>query len=198
MCLLFETIRIVNGKPQNLLWHESRMNRARKEIWGTGVSIVNGPEIIVPAEFSDGVVRCNIYYGREVQQVSFKRYEQRIIRSLKMIPCNTIDYHLKFSNRMLLDSLFALRGAADEIIILKNGLITDTSMSNLIFKKGNDWYTPAIPLLKGTCRDRLIAYSGIIEQDIRPWDLCNFSGCKLINAMRDHQEETLIPISEIT
>ena len=115
-----------------------------------------------------------------------------------MVECNSIDYHLKYSDRSLLDSLFMLRGGSDDVIIVKNGLITDTLISNLIFLEGKDWYTPASPLLKGTCRNRLLAEGRLKEQDIRPADIRNFTGCKLISAMRDPGEYELIPATEIT
>jgi 4-amino-4-deoxychorismate lyase len=198
MSLLFETIKVVNGMPQHLVWHERRMNAARKEVWPSVAPLIPGKEITVPLEFSTGLVRCNIHYGPEIHRVSFAKEVERIIRSLKMVSCSAIDYHLKYTDRSLLGSLFSLRGAADEVVIVKNGLISDTSVSNLIFFDGKNWFTPATPLLRGTCRNRLLAEGRLIEMDISPDDLGNFAGCKLINAMRDPDEEVMIPVSEIT
>lgn len=197
MSLLFETICVKNGIPQHLAWHEQRMNFARHEMWQAGIPIVLGPVLVVPPELSTGIVRCNIHYGPEIQLVTYKKYEKQIIRSLKLVNCREIDYHLKFTDRALLETFFALRGACDEVIIVNNGLITDTSMSNLIFFDGKNWFTPARPLLKGTCRSRLMAVGYLIEKDIRVEDISTFTGCKLINAMRDPDEEILIPVSEI-
>ena len=197
MSLLFETIRLENGIPRHLAWHEQRMNRARGEIWHENDPVILGPLIIVPAEFSSGLVRCNIMYGPGVQSITFKHYEKRIIRSLKIVTSGFIDYHLKFTDRTLLETLFACRAECDEIIIVNNGLITDTSMSNIIFSDGKSWYTPAQPLLKGTCRERLVAEGRLAEREIRAEDVATFTGCKLINAMRDPEEEILIPVSQI-
>jgi 4-amino-4-deoxychorismate lyase len=197
MCLLFETIRLEDGVPQHLLWHEARMNSARREFWPSETPLRLEPKIVVPATHSTGLVKCNIHYGRNIRQVSFTKYEKRIIRSLKMVHCRDIDYHVKYTDRSMLESLFTLRGNCDEIIIVKSGLITDTSMSNLVFFDGTKWVTPANPLLKGTCRSRLLAEGQVLEFDISPDDLRGFIGCKLINAMRDPGEEPLIPVSEI-
>jgi 4-amino-4-deoxychorismate lyase len=82
--------------------------------------------------------------------------------------------------------------------MVQNGLITDTSISNLIFFDGKEWFTPANPILQGTCRDRLMAEGRLIAKEIRIDDLDLFIGCKLINAMRDPEEEWLIAMSEIT
>ena len=198
MCLLFETIRVENGVPLHLAWHQRRMNRSVCEIWGETISFALKPVILIQDEFLIGSVRCNIMYGPDIRSIAFKKYEKRIIRSLKLVYCDTIDYHLKYTDREVPQSLFMLRGASDEIIVVKNGLITDTTISNLIFFDGKNWFTPAKPLLKGTCRDRLVDEGRLIERDIPPGDIDKFTGCKLINAMRDPDEEDLIPMYEIT
>ena len=198
MCLLFETIRVENGVPLHLAWHQRRMNRSVCEIWGETISFALKPVILIQDEFLIGSVRCNIMYGPDIRSIAFKKYEKRIIRSLKLVYCDTIDYHLKYTDREVLQSLFMLRGASDEIIVVKNGMITDSSISNLIFFDGKNWFTPAKPLLKGTCRDRLVDEGRLIERDIPPGDIDKFTGCKLINAMRDPDEEDLIPMYEIT
>lgn len=198
MSLLFETIKVVNGTPLHLPWHEERMNRARKEVWQSEVPLTLGQIISVPGEFSKGLARCNVYYGPEIKSVKFSKYEKRNIRSLKMILCPEMDYHLKYTDRSLLESIFALRGTSDEVMMVINGLITDASVANLIFFDGKNWVTPANPLLKGVCRNRLLSEGRLIEQDLSTQDLRKFIGCKLINAMRDPDGEELIPVSEIT
>ena len=185
------------GIPQHLAWHEERLNSSRRELWPGAAPIFLEPLIVVPSEFSTGIVRCNVRYDREIRHVSFKPYEKRSIRSLKLVHCDTIDYHVKFADRSMLESLLTLRGDCDEIIIVKNGLLTDTSMSNLIFKDGNRWITPAKPLLKGTCRERMIAEGLLSEADIRPEELTGFAGCRVINAMRPADEEMMIPVDRI-
>jgi len=197
MSLLFETICVQHGIPQHLAWHEQRMTLARKERWNNHTPVELGKLLVVPQEFSTGFVKCNIHYGPEIQQVRFAEYEKRIIRSLKLIDGSGIDYHLKYSDRSALDSLLALRENCDEIIIVIDGFVTDTSMANLIFTDGLYWFTPARPLLKGTRRNRMVAGGGLIEKEIPVADLYRYAGCKLINAMRDPDEEILIPSSEI-
>ena len=197
MCRLFETIRIENGQPRYLPRHEERIKRARQELWGIaeGFGLVN--ILKVPAEFTTGTVRCNVIYEKELIDITFRFHHKRPVGSLKLVYSNTLDYPMKYFNRAELEALFAMRGDCDDIIIVKNGLITDTSISNLIFYNGVKWYTPAYPLLKGTCRDRLIFEGKIIPVDIRPEDLQKYQGCKLINAMREMEEEEMIPIGRI-
>ncbi len=197
MSLLFETICVQHGVPQHLAWHEQRMTIARKELWNKQTPVGLGEFLVVPQAFSIGFVKCNIQYGPEIMEVRFAKYDKRIIRSLKLVEGSGIDYHLKYSDRSALDSLYGLRENCDDIIIVINGFLTDSSMSNLIFSDGLHWFTPANPLLKGTRRSRMVAGGGIIEKEIPVADLYRYAGCKLINAMRDPDEEILIPSSEI-
>jgi 4-amino-4-deoxychorismate lyase len=197
MSRLLETIRIENGAALHLEWHERRMANAIRERWQLHAAVELRPLIHVPAEFSTGTFRCNIRYGPEIRDISFAPYEKRIIRSLKLVDGGAIDYHLKYDDRRQLEALLAMRGECDEILIVRDGFITDTSMSNVIFTDGHRWVTPANPLLKGTCRDRLIGEGMLSEMFITPAALPGFTGCRLINAMRDPAEEPTIPVSQI-
>ena len=85
----------------------------------------------------------------------------------------------------------------DEIIIVQNGQITDTSYSNLVFFDGEKWITPTTYLLNGTMRQSLLQTKQIIEKPIQVEDLNRFESFKLINAMMDLEESPELPISII-
>jgi 4-amino-4-deoxychorismate lyase len=197
MSPLYETIAIMDGIPRHLIWHEQRMNRALDEVWKIQLHEKLEDVIKVPPEYLKGLVRCNVYYGPAIEEITFKAYVKRQIRSLKLVASETIDYHMKYADRGSLESLLSLRGDGDDILIVKNRLITDTTMSNVIFWDGNEWFTPAKPLLAGTTRDRLLAEGKIREKDIPTGELWRYSGCKLINAMRSPEEEEMIAVSKI-
>jgi 4-amino-4-deoxychorismate lyase len=194
MCLLFETIRIYNGHPMYLEWHEARMNLSRRELWNLHKPLFLIEIIKVPDGLKTGLVKCKISYDQQMESIAFKNYIKRPVNSLKLLECNDIDYHVKKSDRSILNDLFSRKGTCDEIIIIKNGFITDTSVSNLIFFDGKHWFTPKMPLLNGTCRQRLLNEGKISEMEIRVEDLSHFSGLKLINAMRFPGEEEMIRI----
>lgn len=84
----------------------------------------------------------------------------------------------------------------EELIIVKNGIITDTSYANLVFYNGKEWHTPSRPLLQGTKRQKLIDEGKIKEREIRVHDLKKFTKCSLINAMLDIGEIEL-PVNKI-
>ena len=194
---LFETILVNNGKAVHLRWHEERMLRSRKEIWNLDERIVLEEVIKIPDKFRIGIVRCNISYGKEIGEVTFRSYTKKSIKSLRLIRCDHLDYHLKYKDRRLLNELLSKKDDCDEIIIIKENLITDTTISNLVFFDGIRWITPLKPLLSGTYRQRLVEAHLITEAEIHVKDLKKYTGCKLINAMRDITEEELIPVQNI-
>jgi len=197
MSLLFETIKILDGEPRHLYWHNIRLNRSRREFWHPTNEIDLTEMIRVPEEFRTGLVSCNVYYEKEVQNITFKAYIRREIRRLRLVFPQFVDYHVKYTDRSVLEFLLTQKGECDDIIIVMNGFLTDTSVSNLIFFNGNDWITPENPLLTGVTRERLLSEGKIKTGKIRDTDLNKYEGCKLINAMREPEYEPLIPVQAI-
>jgi len=74
-----------------------------------------------------------------------------MIRTLKVVP-TIIEYPYKYANRNAFDTLLQSHPDFDEIIIEKDGFITDTTIANLAFYNGTYWLTPEKPLLPGTMR----------------------------------------------
>jgi len=85
----------------------------------------------------------------------------------------------------------------DEILIIKQNLITDTSFSNITFFDGTRWITPSSPLLAGTMRSFLIQKQVIVEKEIRVTDLKDFEKARLINAMLPFESGSDIPVENI-
>ena len=117
--------------------------------------------------------------------ITYIPYQKRVIRTLQPIQADHLDYALKYADRTELDRLFAQKGDADDILIVKNGLATDTSIANIAFFNGTKWLTPKHPLLKGTTRARLLDEKKIFESEIYIQDLDKFTDFALMNAMID-------------
>ena len=96
-----------------------------------------------------------------------------------------IGYRMNLSMQTvkLLNCLYDLRKNCDDILIVKRGQVTDSSISNIVFRRGKHWYTPWSALLKGTTRAYLLERNIIKEEKIRIEDLKTFESFKLINAM---------------
>ena len=137
-----------------------------------------------------------MYVEKGIEALSYSPYAVRHVHSLALMQADTIDYTYKSAGREPLNCLFALRGACDDILIVKQGLLTGTSIANIALSDGTHWYTPAHPLLKGTKRAALLEEGILQEKDIRPEDLPSFSTVRLFNAMIDWGELEL-PVRNI-
>ncbi len=182
MYRLFETIRINNGVPENLYLHYERMNRSRKAIFGKNDLLNLEDNITVPIDLKKGIVKCRILYSESVISVEFSNYVPAEVKTLKRVDAGTIEYDHKYLDRSRLISLID-KGVADDILIIRNGCVTDTSYSNIVFTDGNKWITPDTPLLPGTMREYLLRKGAISQGRITVDDISRFTHFRLINAM---------------
>ena len=177
-----ETLRIERGQGCNLEYHQRRMAATMGHFF---------PEATVPkladelAElaFGQGVESALEYDGRGIGMVKADEYHIRTIRKLRLVGCDDIDYEYKSADRSRLLALAAERGDADEIVIVRQGLITDTSYSNIALYDGRRWVTPRHPLLRGTMRQSLLDQGLLEERDIRASEWPGYQRTSLINAM---------------
>jgi len=184
MSRFIETIKIENGLPCKLPLHEARLQRTRQHFFpDASPTLPLAAWLQVPASCKNGVYKCRVIYGQELLRVEFLPYTPRPIRSLKLVADDAIDYAWKYEDRSALNRLFAQKGACDDILIAKNGFLSDSSYSNLAFYDGSAWYTPETPLLHGVQREWMLREGRIIPASIRVEDLNCFSQIALINAM---------------
>ena len=198
MSRLVETIKIENGTLLNISFHNERMIRSLYGVFG----LMNEPDlekiINVPEFARKGVYKCRVEYDHEIRKVEFLPYKIKVIRSLKLVEDNTIEYAYKFTDRKRIEELTATRGEGDDILIIKNGMVTDTSYANVVFRDFNgNWVTPSTYLLPGTRRTNLLKQKLIIEASIAYKDINKYSEVRLINAMLGIDDTEGIPVSNI-
>lgn len=202
MCRLLETIRYENGRFHNLKYHRQRMNYARKMLFhmtdeiDLGKTLLKAAKEQLPDENS-GLFKCRVVYDSRIQEIRFSPYVLPQIRSLRLVKSDDIDYTFKYENRSSLNRLFALRGAADDILIVKNGLVTDTSFCNILLFNKKQWLTPEQPLLRGTRRAALLEHEQVETAVIRIDDLHHFTKVRLINAIIRFDDRLDIAMEQI-
>lgn len=183
MCLFIETIRIEDGKINNLDYHIERFNRTRAVFWKDSAPL--DLRTFVSPQSLAGMYKCRVVYGREIEEITYAPYQMRDVFSLRLVVADTVDYTYKSTNRENLNVLYTQRQMADDVLIVKDGCLTDTSIANVALYDGKMWCTPARPLLRGTKRAELLDKKIIVEKDIPQTHLGEYSKIMLFNAMID-------------
>lgn len=166
--LLLETLRISGGHVCLFQYHRERMERSCRELYGCAAPSLHILPEDVPESMRRGEVKCRVTYGCEIKHIEYEPYVPRKVRTLRIVTDNSVDYHLKYASRDRLAALAAQHRNADGVIIVKDGYVTDTSYSNIIFRAGTKLLTPARPLLNGVMRRWLLERRIIAEADISP------------------------------
>jgi 4-amino-4-deoxychorismate lyase len=145
------------------------------------------------------VYRCRFLYSTVPEKIEFIPYTIRKIRKLFAIDCGSLDYSFKFSDRQIFETLRSKISdpETEDILLIKNGFITDASFANIVLTDGSNWYTPSTPLLKGTKRQYYLENGIIHEREIKWSDLRQYRSARLINAMVDLKESNDIQVEQI-
>ena len=186
-----ETICIKDGRVLNLRYHNERMNRTRKIHWGETVGELF-LEDFIKTEPSHSYTRCRVVYGEDIEEIAYYPYQVRPVHSLKLVVDDEADYRYKSADRSLLNRLFAERDTADDVLIVRKGQLTDTSIANIALFDGKEWFTPTNPLLKGTRRQSLLDEGQLKERDINVDTLSAYQKIRLFNAMIPFGEVELV------
>ncbi|MDF1874932.1 aminotransferase class IV [Sulfurimonas sp. SAG-AH-194-I05] len=177
-----ETIKAVDGEVFHIHYHQQRYESVLK--YFHIYKFQNLHILLNPP--SHGTYRCRVVYTLDgTITISYHTYEKRNITSLKIIHDNTIQYNKKSTNREYLNTLFEKKDTCDDVLIVKNGFITDISIANIAFFNGKEWLTPSHALLKGVTRQRYLECGKIREAEIELTDVKTFKKVALLNAMID-------------
>lgn len=190
-----ESIRVCDGKFCSLEWHLRRM-RQTIAYWQypLDLSILSWQ---VPEELGSGIFKCRIVYDSKIREMTYSPYQPRIIRSLKLVDGDELDYAFKYEDRSVIMRLLQLKESCDDILITKGGYITDTSYSNVVLENSEGLFVPHTFLLNGTCRQRLLSEGIVRERAIRPSDLGQYHRLYLINALIGLEEDVSLSLSAV-
>lgn len=189
MCHLVETIKIIDGIPQNLYWHKNRLEKSFLKIFKSESKIKINECLSIPDQYKKGIIKARFLYNENSFACEFSNYASSKISSIKIVLDNQIDYSFKFADRKSINKLLLLKDDCDDILIIKNGRVTDTSIANIVFYDRKRWITPSQPLLEGTCRARLLSEGRIEVDEVMVNDIKLFSQFKLINAMNEFDSQ---------
>jgi 4-amino-4-deoxychorismate lyase len=196
MSLFIESIKVFNGIIYNLSLHQERVDRTLSEFCPN--SKIDLSEITIFPMYGQGLYKLRIIFSDKIEKYEFLPYKIYETKTLKIVQSDNLKYEYKFLERTAINRLFSTRGDCDDILIVSNGLITDTSYCNVVLDDGNKLYTPANPLLKGIKREQLLREKRIEQLEISVDDLVDFKRVILINAMIELENQVIIEVSNIS
>lgn len=197
MSQFIESIKVEDRKIFLLDLHQKRINETFAHFGKEG-SLDLGKIFQEMQHDEDGLYKLKITYDLEGKfSKMLIPYAISEISEIQLVENNSYDYSFKFADRKELEKMLQ-KSRTDEIMIVKNNHITDTSYANILFKKGKDWFTPSTYLLNGVQRQHLLKTKKIKEAEITLQNLKEYSHFQIINAMNDFDDMFIYPISKIT
>ncbi|MEI8085878.1 MAG: aminotransferase class IV [Paludibacter sp.] len=185
MSQFLETIQLLDGQFKRLELHQARMNKALADYYPNKpiVSIENAlKQQTIPKV---GLFKCRVVYSSDIQLIEFVPYTPPVISTLKIIEINIDPLPYKMADRADYQKAFSLRENCDDVLLVKNGLLTDTSYCNIALFDGVQWFTPKQPLIQGVNRAELLSEGRLIPKDIKMEELLNFRRISLFNALNE-------------
>lgn len=196
MYQFIESIKIQDQKNFLLDLHQKRVNETFANFGKEGS--LDLEKIYKKLDHDDnGLYKLKIVYDLE------KNYKSQLIpyafpeiETFQLVENNTLDYSFKFEDRKAFDQM-KNAAKAEEIIIVKNNHITDSSYANLLFLKDKQWFAPTTFLLNGVQRQHLLQSKKIKETEITLQNLKEFSHFQIINAMNTMDNDFVYPLEKI-
>lgn len=185
-----EAIKLKDGKFYNLEYHQERASRTIDTFYKKQIDLY-AIENLIPNHAQVGMFKCRVVYNDKIENVEFIPYSFKSIKKVGIIADNSIEYSHKYVDRDNLNKLLKVSGC-DDIIIIKNGFVTDSFSANLVFESSEGLFTPSNNLLPGTKRQLLLDRGIIREKTIAVEDIKYFEKVYFINAMIDLEDDISI------
>jgi len=199
--LLLETIRLQNGKFAHLDRHQIRLNRSHKAVFGVDVEPIDLQKVLAESmskyDFGSQLMKCRVVYGEKIERIEYIPYREKKISTLQCVYIVEHDEFHKWEDRHFYDVLLAQKGEADEVLIIRDGYVTDISYANIALFDGVEWWTPDFPILEGTTSLRLQEERVISGKRIDVKDLYSYQKLRIFNAMIPWENALEIDIKNI-
>ena len=190
MSLLLESIKVQNKKIHAWDYHKQRIIRSLKVCYGQETKTfinLNAIQSYVN-QLDNKLYKIRLIYDNKSYRIEHHEYKIKTIKSLKLVYDNHITYNEKYVDRKNLTELYQQKEDADNILIVRDGLLTDSYYCNIALLKDDQWQTPKTPLLPGVMRQQLLDQEVIVESDIKATDITSYSHISLFNAIIDFRE----------
>jgi len=161
-----------------LEYHQARFDQTRRELFTCKEPIMLAEALIPPCQ---GIFRVRVEYRETITRIDYRVYEPTPIRTIALVE-SKLEYGYKYCDREALNLL--KRDDADEVLIVHEGELKDTTIANIALWIEGEWKTPLRPLLQGTTRARLLAQGKIKAEKLSVDDIQKARKFAIMNALR--------------
>lgn len=182
MSQFLESILLTDGVFPLLAYHQARVNQTIADHNGISLSLLSYIEqTSLP---TSGVFKFRIVYDLNGNaEWQCLPYRQKLITSLQCIDIGEYSYEYKFADRSSIQNFYSQKKTSDDILMIKNGLVTDTSYGNVACYDNGTWTVPKASLLSGCRRQYLLDTNQIALNNIGIEDLLQFQYISIFNAL---------------
>lgn len=194
MIRFIESIRLLNGTVENVKYHQARINETFA-FYFEGKAPISLQQIIdsnQPPE--NGLFKLRIVYAETLEKIEYLPYQAPFFRKFQCfrIPDDFI-YRFKFANRIFFENISKKIEPDVLPVLIQKGLVTDSTFTNLVFKRGDKWFTPKTPLLQGVQLQIMTETFPVNKVEIRETEIETFDAIYPINAL--NTPGTIAPVS---
>ncbi len=179
-----ETIRVEQGQFWHLQRHQKRIATTIRHHYPQAAIPSLAHSLQLPTDARKGLWKCRVLYDHAIRQVTFSPYQRQAMHRLAIVPAPELRYPWKAADRTALEALKVRYPQADDLLIIQNGWLTDSTIANIVLEIKGQYYTPQTPLLAGTMRATLLAKGQIRQAPLRIASLFEATRLWLINALR--------------
>lgn len=198
-----ETLRLQDGQVLHLEYHQRRLAASLE---AHGVNPVEAKRCAdrlsslareESRKHAKGVYRASFTLSLDGQiNLRCIPYSRPVVRSFRLVEAEELEYSYKYADRRALEAIAGTCGPNEVALVVQGGLLTDSTFSNIVCQsRSGELFTPASPLLRGTCRERCLEKGLLQAVDIPASELGQFESIHLINAMNE-PGDLVIPIRE--
>lgn len=192
MSRFIESVKLQDGRFSRLEYHQRRVDDTFR-LFFPAVPVLDLDQLLAGMEFpAEGLFKCRIIYDEQPRELTFSPYIMRIIRTFKLVDVDLEPAVYKAESRKEIDKVFGERGDCDDVLLVRRGLLTDASYSNIALFDGETWFTPRLPVIYGTQRASLIEQGFVVQKDIPAKDINQYQKIRFFNAMIEFGEQEVV------
>jgi 4-amino-4-deoxychorismate lyase len=134
-------------------------------------------------------LKCVLVYSDSVLSADLHPYSPPQIKTMALVEVENLDFTFKLEDR---SELYKIRDFAgtDEIIIIRNGFVTNAATGNLVFEDSEGrFFTPLHYIHAGTKRRFYLKNKTVTSYPIKASGIKSYNRVYLVNAMLDIEDD---------